>query len=133
MTECRQIGGCPTGQAVATTAGRLAAKKVIHAVGPVYRGGSQGEAELLASAYKSAFELAAKLGLKTVATPSLSTGAYGYPVPEAARVALSTAIEFLQDHPQVELIRFVLFGADAFETFRWAVDDLAPTQELRTL
>src|SRR5438093_6372220 len=111
MTECRKIGGCPTGRAVATNAGMLDAEKVIHAVGPVYRDGRQGEAEQLASAYSSAFGLAEELGLRTLAVPSLSTGAYGYPMEEAARVALNTAIDFLREHRGVDLIRFVLLGS----------------------
>ena len=88
MEACDAIGGCAIGQAVATTAGNLGAKKVLHAVGPIYRDGKQGEAKLLASAYTRALELAVEHGLKTVALPSLSTGAYGYPMEEAARIAL---------------------------------------------
>ena len=132
MTECRKIGSCPTGQAVATNAGMLDAEKVIHAVGPVYQGGRQGEPELLASAYASAFELAAELGMKTIAVPSLSTGAYGYPLEDAARIAVSSAIDFLRDHPRVQLIRYVLSGPDVFSVFRRAVEESAPTQRLRT-
>ncbi len=74
--------------------------------------------ELLASAYRNAFSLAAQLGLRTIAAPSLSTGAYGYPMDDAARVAVSTAIDFLRDHGEVELIRFVLFGSEALNTYR---------------
>src|SRR5438093_9837213 len=88
MEECRKIGGCPTGEARITGAGRLAAKKVIHTVGPIYRDGRHGEPGLLASAYRSSLELASESGLKSVAFPSISTGAYGYPMDEAARVAL---------------------------------------------
>ena len=130
--ECRKIGSCPTGQAVATTAGMLDAEKLIHAVGPIYKDGRQGEPDLLASAYSSAFELADQLGLKTIAVPSLSTGAYGYPMDEAARIAVSTAIDFLRDHPRVELIRFVLFGSEALGVYRRALEEAAPTQRLRT-
>ncbi len=130
MAECRRIGGCPTGRAVATTAGRLDAKKVLHAVGPIYRGGGQGEAEMLASAYRSAFALASELRLGSVALPSLSTGAYGYPMEEAARVALGTAIDYLGAHPEMTLFRFVLFGREAFDVYRRALDELAPTQRL---
>ena len=128
MEECRAIGGCPTGQAVATTAGKLPAKKVLHAVGPVYRDGKQNEAKLLASAYTRALELAVEHGLKTVALPSLSTGAYGYPIEDAARVALGTAIEFLGRHPQLELLRFVLFDAPTLDTYEMVFSELAPTQ-----
>ena len=117
LAECRAIGGCATGSAVATSAGKLAASKVLHAVGPVYRDGRQGEPGLLASAYSRALELAVEHGLKTVAFPSLSTGAYGYPMEDAARVALTTVIGFVDRHSQLELIRFVLFDAPALETF----------------
>lgn len=130
MTECRRIGGCPTGQAVMTTAGRLPAKKTIHAVGPVYHDGRKGERALLASAYTSAFKLAAENGLRTIAVPALSTGAYGYPMEEAARVALSASISFLGSHPQVKLIRFVLFDEPAFRVFRTVLQEVAPTQRL---
>jgi O-acetyl-ADP-ribose deacetylase len=131
MTECRNIGGCPTGQAVATTAGMLDAEKVIHAVGPIYRDGRQGEPELLASAYRSAFSLAAEQGLKTIATPSLSTGAYGYPMDDAARIAISTAIDSLRANPGLQLIRFVLMGSEALGIFRRALEEAAPTQRLK--
>lgn len=133
MIECRRIGGCPTGQAVTTTAGRLGARKVIHAVGPVYRDGAHGEPELLASAYREAFTEARKLGFETVSTPALSTGAYGYPIDEAARVALSTAMDFLLRNPgKVRLIRFVLHGREAYHAFRRVLEELAPTQQVST-
>jgi O-acetyl-ADP-ribose deacetylase (regulator of RNase III) len=131
MAECRKIGGSPTGQAVATNAGMLEAEKVIHAVGPVYSDGSQGEPELLASAYEHAFSLAAELGLKTIATPSLGTGAYGYPMEDAARIAVSTAIDFLRENPGVERIRFVLMGSEALNVYRRALEEAAPTQRLK--
>jgi len=128
MEECRRLPGCPTGQAVVTGAGRLAARKVIHAVGPVYRDGRRGEASLLASAYASAFNRAVEHGLTSVATPSLSTGAYGYPIDEAARIALSTALEFLKGHPQLKLIRFVLFGDRAHGVYERVLRELAPAE-----
>ena len=87
MAECRKIGSCPTGEAVITTAGRLKAKKVIHTVGPIYRGRAE-DPRLLANAYLNSLDLAAERGLRTVAFPSLSTGAYGYPLEAAAKVAL---------------------------------------------
>ena len=133
MIECRRLGGCPTGRAVATTAGRLAAKRVIHAVGPIYHDGRQGEPRLLADAYRSAFTLASELGLKTIAVPSLSTGAYGYPMDEAARIALGTALDYLGTHLDIELIRFVLFGQEAFKAWGMVMSELAPTQRLNTL
>ncbi|HEY3176584.1 MAG TPA: O-acetyl-ADP-ribose deacetylase [Candidatus Polarisedimenticolia bacterium] len=133
MIECRKIGGCPTGQAVATTAGALAATHVIHAVGPVYRDGMQGEPELLANAYRSAFQAAADLGDKTIATPSLSTGAFGYPLDPAARIAVGVALECLTSHPNVSLIRFVLRGNEAYSAYCRALEEMAPTQRLNRL
>jgi O-acetyl-ADP-ribose deacetylase len=127
MAECAAIGGCPTGEARITTAGNLKAKYVIHAVGPVWEGGARGEPELLASAYRHSLRLAATHAARTVAFPSLSTGAYGYPVAEAARVALrevsahcrgQTAIGWPQE------VTFVLFTSDALRAFEEALDEL---------
>ncbi len=115
--EARKIGRCPTGQAVITTGGNLKAKYVIHTVGPIYRDGRRGEPELLASAYRESLKLASAKGIKSLAFPSLSTGVYGYPVPEAARIALTTVKEYLAGHPEIELVRFVLFGRPTYETF----------------
>ena len=131
MNECRKLGGCPTGQAVATTAGALEAKHVIHAVGPIYKDGMQGEAELLSGAYMRAFELAVELGHRTIATPSISTGAYGYPMDEAARVALGATVDFLATNPGIKLIRFVLPSPEAFSAYSTALVELAPTQRIQ--
>ena len=117
MQECRKIGGCPTGQAVITTAGNLKAKYVIHAVGPVYQGGKKGEAALLKSAYLESLKLASSKKLKSVAFPAISAGVYGYPLNEAAHIALKTVIDYLKDHPDIELARFVLFGRKTYEIF----------------
>jgi O-acetyl-ADP-ribose deacetylase (regulator of RNase III) len=116
-TRRRYPHGCPTGSAVVSTAGNLAARHVAHAVGPVWRGGSAGEAELLRSAFRRSLQLAIEHECRSVALPALSTGVYGYPLEEASRVALSTAIEFLNEHGRPELIRFVLFDWKAFDTF----------------
>ncbi len=124
MEECRKIGGCPTGEAVITTGGSLKAKYVIHTVGPIYRGGTHGEEKLLASAYRNSLELASKKGIRSIAFPSISTGAYGYPIKEAARIALKTTIDYLADHPEIELVRFVLFGAVDLEVYEAALKDL---------
>ena len=110
MAECRAIGGCPTGEAVITTAGNLAAKYVIHTVGPKYRDGAQGEERLLASAYRSSLTLAAKKGLRSISFPSISTGIYSYPTIAASCGALSTVIDFLNKNDEIELVRFVLFS-----------------------
>jgi O-acetyl-ADP-ribose deacetylase (regulator of RNase III) len=117
MAACRRIGVCPTGQAVITTGGNLKAKHVIHTVGPVYRDGTKGEADLLASAYLSSLKLAAAQGLKSIAFPAISTGVYGYPVAEAARIALATAIEYLRQHTDLEVVRFVLFDRQTYDIF----------------
>jgi len=119
LAECRLLGGCATGDAKATTAGRLAARHVIHAVGPVWRGGGAGEAELLASCHRRVLEVAAELDCASVAFPAISTGVYGYPVKRAAPVAVAAVREALR--PPVELVRFVLFSDDHFGAFARAV------------
>ncbi len=117
MEECRKIGGCPTGHAVLTTGGNLKAKYVIHAVGPIYRGGNKGEAELLKSAYLSCLKIASERGIKSIAFPSISTGVYGYPIDEASRIALTTCWDYLMEHQEIELIRFVLFGEANYRAY----------------
>lgn len=117
MQELRKIDSCPTGQAVITTGGNMKAKYVIHAVGPVYQDGIHGEGDLLRSAYLSSFKLAAAKGLKTVALPAISTGIYGYPLNEAAHIALKTAVAFLRENTEIEVIRFVLFDSRAYAVF----------------
>jgi len=117
LEECVKIGHCPAGQAVITTGGNLKARYVIHTVGPVYRGGGRNESELLKSAYLESLKLASKRGLKSLSFPAISTGAYGYPVSEAARIALKTAIDYLKEHPDIERVRFVLFGKPAYDVF----------------
>ena len=118
LAECRLLGGCETGDAKATGAGDLAARYVIHTVGPVWRGGTQGEPELLASCHRRSLETAAKLGCSSVAFPAISTGVYGYPVELAAPVALGAARAALEEHPELELVRFVLFDERSLEVFR---------------
>ncbi len=115
LAECRAIGGCPTGEARITGAGRLPTRHVIHAVGPVYRDGTQGEADQLAGAYRHSLELAFEHRLRSVAFPAISTGAYGYPMEEAARIALTTIRDYLMEHPEIEVVRMVLFGQRAFQ------------------
>ena len=110
LAACRALGGCATGDAKLTTAGRLPARYVIHAVGPVWRGGNAGEPALLASAYRRSLEVASRHALRSVAFPSISTGAYGYPIEQAARIAVGTVAAYLADHPDVALVRFVLFS-----------------------
>ncbi len=125
--EARRYGRCPTGSAVITGAGNLKAKYVIHAVGPIWRGGNHGEPELLASAYRSALKLCLEKDINSVAFPSLSTGAYGYPLNKAARVALSTIISFLKEHQKPALVRLVLFGEDAYQTYEKALKEMMGT------
>ena len=121
MEECRRIGGCPTGSAVATTAGNLRAKYVFHAVGPVYSGRPE-DARLLASAYASCLRLAEQHTITSIAFPSLSTGVYGYPLAEAAPVALRTVIEHIQQPTSLKQVMFVLFGQDAYDAFTRALE-----------
>ena len=116
--------GCPTGSAVISGAGKLKAKHVIHAVGPVWHGGQHNEAALLAGAYRRSLELAVEHQCQSVALPALSTGAYGYPMHQAAEVALGTAIEFLKTHGKPALVRFVLFGQDAYDAFATALKEM---------
>ncbi|WP_029215564.1 O-acetyl-ADP-ribose deacetylase [Kallotenue papyrolyticum] len=127
LEECRRIGGCPVGEARITGGYRLKARHVIHAVGPMYRGGQQGETELLASAYRHSLLLAEQHGLRSVAFPAISTGAYGYPLDAAATIALQTVIEHLRYHDLPELVRFVLFDARAYEAFRQALERITAT------
>src|SRR2546425_5927347 len=113
MQECRKIGGCPTGSAVATTAGRLKAKYVFHAVGPIY--GYHGEeARLLTSAYQSCLNLAEQYQVKSIAFPSLSTGVYGYPLEEAAPIALGTILAHIQQPTSLQQVTVVLYGEHTF-------------------
>jgi len=106
MEECRRIGGCETGDAVITGAGNLKAKKIIHAVGPIWRGGDKGEAGLLKSAYENSFRIAKKYGLKSIAFPAISTGVYGYPIEEAADIALKSGKSFEKDFDEIRYICF---------------------------
>jgi O-acetyl-ADP-ribose deacetylase len=121
LEECRQLGGCDTGDAKATTAGELSARHVIHTVGPVWHGGGKGEAELLASCHRRALEVAAELSCRTVAFPAISTGVYGYPVDAAAEVALRTTNEELGKHPELGRVTFVLFSDEHLAAFERAL------------
>jgi O-acetyl-ADP-ribose deacetylase (regulator of RNase III) len=128
LEECRQLGGCATGEAKATTAGRLAARYVVHTVGPVWHGGDHGEDELLASCHRASLRVAAELGCRTVAFPAISTGVYGFPVSRAARVAVrsvATALGQLDlGKHDLNEVRFVLFDGNAHEEFASALDEL---------
>ena len=124
-TRRRYPDGCPTGDAVATTAGNLNAKYVFHAVGPVWRGGQHGEAELLRSAYRRCLELAVEHNCATIAFPAISTGVYGYPTDRAAEESLNAVREFLTEREQPELTRFVLFGEGAFGAFARVLEGMS--------
>lgn len=117
MEECRKYDGCPPGQAVITTGGNLKAKHVIHTVGPIYRGGNSREADTLASAYRESMKLAKENDLKSVSFPSISTGAYGYPIKEASEIALGTVSEFLMTNKEIKLVNFVLFSEGDREVY----------------
>ena len=122
LEECRGLGGCATGDAKITGAGALPARHVIHAVGPVWHGGSRGEPELLAGCYRRAIELAAEAGCETVAFPSISTGVYRFPLDRAAPIAIATVCEALEAHPEVREARFWLFDERTHDAFRKALE-----------
>ncbi len=126
MAECREIGSCPTGTAVITTAGRLKARYVIHTAGPVYHGGTQGEPELLANAYRSCLQLAESHDFATLAFPSISTGVYGYPVEKAAFIALGTVMRHLQESSSLKLAIFVLFSAADYAVYAHVLAGITP-------
>ncbi len=123
LAECRTLGGCPTGAARITKGYRLKARYVIHAVGPVYHG-QPHEAELLASAYRSSLQLASQHAIRTIAFPAISTGAYGYPVDEAAPIALRTVKEYLEQHSEIDLVRFVLWDERTLQAYERAAHEL---------
>jgi O-acetyl-ADP-ribose deacetylase (regulator of RNase III) len=129
LEECRRIVGArgplPAGEAVITTGGRLPARHVIHTVGPVWGGGTRGEAKTLACCYRSCLDLAAEQGLSSVAFPSISTGAYGYPVEQASGVAVGTVASALEAGSAVRLVRFVLFSEDDLQAYRRALGGLS--------
>ena len=112
LAECRTLNGCKTGDAKITRGYNLQARHIIHTVGPVYRGGNHNEPQLLASAYRRSLELARENNLHSVAFPAISTGVYGYPMADAARIALTTMIDFLKSHDAPKLVRMVLFDAN---------------------
>ena len=122
LEECRTLGGCPTGEARITKAYRLAAKHVIHTVGPVWSGGRRGEAALLRGCYVTSLQLAVERGLRSIAFPSISTGAYGYPIARAAEIAVATVRNELGKPTSLELVRFVCFSAADLAVYRRLLD-----------
>ncbi len=130
LEECRRIratmwpDGLPTGKAVATSGGDLRVRYVIHMVGPIWHGGDRGEPALLAEAYRNCLKLATSMGLKRIAFPSISTGAYGYPIKEASRMAISTVKEFLEREDKLERVILVLFTKLDLEVYREAAQEI---------
>jgi O-acetyl-ADP-ribose deacetylase (regulator of RNase III) len=126
LRECGTLGGCATGDAKITRGYRLAAKHVIHTVGPVWNGGASGEPELLASCYRRSLELALAHGIRTLAFPAISCGVYGYPMQRAAKLAVRECCRFTQEHDAIERITFALFGADALAIYQAELAQLMP-------
>ena len=130
LEECRSLrktkwpDGLPTGEAVVTTGGRLKAKMVIHTVGPVWKGGNEGEAQLLASAYRNCLALALKMHIRSISFPSISTGAYGYPIGEASRIALGTVIDFVRNHNGIDEVHFVLHSQHDLMIYEAALKEI---------
>jgi O-acetyl-ADP-ribose deacetylase (regulator of RNase III) len=128
MSELKtKYKGCPTGSAVITSGGNLKAKFVIHAVGPRYSG-SPKDAELLSGAYRKSLELCTQNKISSIAFPSISTGVYGYPVEEASRIALKTVMDYLKDHPEIKLVRFVLFDSNTCRVYEEALKELTKSR-----
>ena len=118
LAECRTLGGCPPGGAKITRGYGLATRFVIHTVGPVWRGGKRGEPETLANCYRNSLQTAVENGIKTIAFPAISCGAYGYPVQQAAQIAVKTTREFLANENKIEKVIFVLWSNDIYEAYR---------------
>lgn len=121
LEECKKLGGCSTGQAKVTRAYGLQAQYVIHAVGPVWRGGAKGEPQLLASCYECSLQLALDYNIKSIAFPAISCGIYGYPVSQAVNIAVKETANFLELHNQIEEVYFVCFDQSTFEAYQQAV------------
>ena len=122
LAECRTIGGCPTGQARITRGYRLPAKYVIHTAGPVWRGGTRNEPQLLASCYRNSLRLALANGVRSIAIPAISCGAYGYPLEQATEIAVRETRRFLDEHDGIDRVIFACFGDDVASTYRSALE-----------
>ena len=125
LAECRLLGGCPAGEARLTGGHCLKARHVIHTVGPIWRGGRNGEAEILASCYRRSLELAEAAGLESVAFPGISTGVYGYPSAQACRIAVETASQYLKAHEAIRRVIFVTFSPQASAEYRSLLEAMA--------
>ena len=128
LEECKTLGGCKTGSAKITRGYKLQARHVIHAVGPVYHDGTHSEPGLLESAYRTCLELASQNNCASIAFPAISTGIYGYPMQAAARIAFRTIIDYLKQHVEIKLVRYVLYDARAFETHRRVLEEMIAKQ-----
>jgi O-acetyl-ADP-ribose deacetylase (regulator of RNase III) len=117
LAECRTLGGCKAGEAKITRGYRLPARIVIHTVGPIWHGGKHGEPETLANCYRNSLQVAVENGIKTIAFPAISCGAYGYPVQEAAQIAVKTTREFLTGEDKIDKVIFVLWSEDIYEAY----------------
>lgn len=124
LVECESLGGCPTGSAKITKGYRLPAKFIIHTVGPVWNGGVKNEQKLLASCYAASLKLAREHQLKTIAFPAISCGVYGYPVPQAAMIAVKETTQFLELNPELDTVFFVCFDNSIYEAYQHALDSL---------
>ena len=118
VAECRTLGGCEPGEAKITRGYRLPARFVIHTVGPVWHGGKRGEPETLANCYRNSLQVAVENGIKTLAFPAISCGAYGYPIEEAAKIAVKTTREFLANDSMIEKVIFALFSEDLYQAYQ---------------
>ena len=118
LAECRTLGGCRPGEAKITRGYRLSARFVIHTVGPIWRGGERHEPETLANCYRRALQLAVESGIKTIAFPAISCGAYGYPIPDAAQIAVKTTRDFLTTQNGIDKVIFVLWGEEIYDAYR---------------
>jgi len=125
LAECRTLGGCPPGQARITKGYRLPARHVIHTVGPIWRGGNEGEPELLASCYRESLKLAVAHGIFSIAFPAISCGVYGYPIPAAARIAVTETAALLDVTPSITRVVFACFGAEVLRAFQAALRNAA--------
>ena len=117
LAECRTLGGCKPGEAKLTRGYRLPARFVIHTPGPVWHGGQRGEPKILANCYRSSLQLATENGIKTIAFPAISCGAYGYPIPDAAKIAVKTVQDFLETEDKIDKVIFVLWGEDIYDAY----------------
>ena len=118
LAECQTLGGCRPGEAKITRGYRLPARYVIHTVGPIWRGGKRGEPETLANCYRSSLQIAVENGIKTIAFPAISCGAYGYPTPDAAQIALETVRDFLAAADRIDKVTFVLWGDNIYDAYQ---------------